>query len=169
MHLGGSLLQGITRCPFCNVANPTLNRVWQSSQLLTGADELRGRLWAGYSCTTCGNVITAAGKLGSSITNVEIDFYFPTPPTVAQEVPESPRKYLEQAYQTMHAPDAAVVMAASAVDGMLKSSGYEKGSLYARIDEAVENHLLTKKWGNGRMPFGWIQTGLAMRIKIIHT
>lgn len=34
-------------------------------------------------------------------------------------------------------------MAASAVDAMLKRSGYSDGSLYARIDQAVEAGTLT--------------------------
>src|ERR1700736_2603886 len=44
----------------------------------------------------------------------------------------------KQAYETLHAPDAAAVMAGSAVDGMLKALGYTEGSLYSRIDKAVE-------------------------------
>jgi hypothetical protein len=39
-------------------------------------------------------------------------------------------------------------MAGSAVDGMLKTLGYTDGSLYSRIDRAVEEHKLTKDMGN---------------------
>lgn len=43
----------------------------------------------------------------------------------------------------LHAPDAAAVMAGSAVDAMLKARGYQDGSLYARIDKAKIDALLT--------------------------
>lgn len=44
----------------------------------------------------------------------------------------------------MHAPDAAAVMAGAAVDAMLKNLGYEKGSVYTRIDDALADNKLTK-------------------------
>lgn len=56
--------------------------------------------------------------------------------------------YLQQAYETLHAPDAATVMAASAVDAMLKAKGYSDGSLYSRIDKAVAEHVLTADMGD---------------------
>jgi Domain of unknown function (DUF4145) len=36
------------------------------------------------------------------------------------------------------------MVAGSAVDAMLKHHGYKDGSLYARIDEALKDNLLTK-------------------------
>jgi hypothetical protein len=36
-------------------------------------------------------------------------------------------------------------LAGSAVDAMLKKRGYETGSLYARIDKALADNLLTKR------------------------
>ena len=36
------------------------------------------------------------------------------------------------------------MLAASAVDASLKLKGYANGSLYARIEKAVEDHLITK-------------------------
>ena len=35
------------------------------------------------------------------------------------------------------------MLAASAVDAMLKNKGYKDGSLYARIDDAAAKHLIT--------------------------
>ena len=35
------------------------------------------------------------------------------------------------------------MLAASAVDAMLKAKGYTEGSLYARIEKAVADHLIT--------------------------
>jgi hypothetical protein len=37
------------------------------------------------------------------------------------------------------------MLAASAVDSMLKIKGYKEGSLYARIEKAVEDQLITKE------------------------
>ena len=39
------------------------------------------------------------------------------------------------------------MLCASAVDSMLKKHGYEKGWLNDRINEAVNNHLLTQEMG----------------------
>ncbi len=44
----------------------------------------------------------------------------------------------------MHAPAGAVMLTASSVDAMLKAKGYKDGSLYARIEKAAEDHLITK-------------------------
>jgi Domain of unknown function (DUF4145) len=38
-------------------------------------------------------------------------------------------------------------MAGSAVDAMLKKLGYNEGSLYSRIDQAVQEHKLTAAMG----------------------
>lgn len=48
---------------------------------------------------------------------------------------------------TLHAPDASAVMSGSAVDAMLKLLGYEKGSVYVRIDQAVAGHQITESMG----------------------
>jgi hypothetical protein len=43
------------------------------------------------------------------------------------------------------------MLAASAVDAMLKAKDYKKGSLYDRIDKAVSDHLITddmSKWAH---------------------
>jgi Domain of unknown function (DUF4145) len=61
--------------------------------------------------------------------------------------PQSLGAFLDQACQTLHASDAAAVMAGSAVDAMLKGKGYAEGSVYQRIDVAVRDHLLTEDMG----------------------
>ena len=57
------------------------------------------------------------------------------------------RNYLKQAISTQHAPDASIMVCASAVDAMLKHKEYTKGSLYDRINEAVKDGLLTEAMG----------------------
>ena len=90
----------------------------------------------------------AKGLAGSNISYPILVEIFPKPKVAHIDLPELARTYLQQAYETLHAPDAAAVMAGSAVDAMLKEHSYDKGSLYERIDKAVENHLLTEGMGN---------------------
>ena len=75
---------------------------------------------------------------------------FPDAKAVEEELPETARKYLEQAHRTLgDAPDAAAMVASSGVDAMLKDKGFDdrKKSLHARIDQAVASGLLTKAMG----------------------
>lgn len=69
--------------------------------------------------------------------------YFPAMSVVAAEIPARPRAYLSQARESLHAPAGAQMLAASAVDAMLKERGLTSGSLYARIGQAVTQNLLT--------------------------
>jgi hypothetical protein len=69
---------------------------------------------------------------------------FPPAKSAHEDIPEPARTFLQQAYETLHAPDASAVMAGSAVDGMLKAKGYEKGNLYDRIDLALKDNVLTQ-------------------------
>jgi len=39
------------------------------------------------------------------------------------------------------------MLSGSAVDSMLKEVGYEDGSIYSRINEAAEDHVITKAMG----------------------
>jgi hypothetical protein len=58
-----------------------------------------------------------------------------------------PVRFCRQAFDTLQAPDAAAMVAGSAVDAMLKKLGYEEGSVYTRIDKAVADHELTEAMG----------------------
>ena len=69
---------------------------------------------------------------------------FPDSKSAHENLPERARIYLQQAYETLNAPDAAAMVAGSAVDAMLKAKNYDKGSLYERIDKALADNLLTK-------------------------
>jgi hypothetical protein len=40
------------------------------------------------------------------------------------------------------------MLAASAVDAMLKAKGYSEGSLYKRIDKAKDDHVITEGMAN---------------------
>jgi hypothetical protein len=61
----------------------------------------------------------------------------------SEEIPERPKHFIDQAISTIFAPSASIVMSASAIDAMLKERGLSDGSLYARIDTAAQNHIIT--------------------------
>lgn len=99
------------------------------------------RKWAIYVCGTCGAVVSAwAPQFGQ-----EIKGYFPKARAVDDDIPERPRAFLKQAKESIHAPAGAVMLAASAVDAMLKLRGYTEGSLYARIESAARDGVLTSE------------------------
>ena len=68
---------------------------------------------------------------------------YPSTSSANNDIPERARTYLQQAMETIHAPAGSVMLAASAVDAMLKAKGKKDGSLYKRIDEAAADHLIT--------------------------
>tara|TARA_R110002020_G_scaffold253836_2_gene467453 strand:- start:23 stop:520 length:498 start_codon:yes stop_codon:yes gene_type:complete len=76
-----------------------------------------------------------------------VESIYPKPVIVDASLPEDARRYLKQAIDTVFAPDASIVMSAAAIDAMLKEKGYEEGSLYSRIDQAVKDHVLTESMG----------------------
>jgi hypothetical protein len=137
----GGLLR-ITRCPHCGVGRP------QVSQLLDLGD--RGnRRWGVFTTTCCGGVLLTIGQEGAIANNyAPIETIYPAARSAAMEIPDPARTYLQQAFETLHAPDAAAVMAGSAVDAMLKHLGLIEGSVYSRIEHAVCQHTLTAAMGD---------------------
>lgn len=127
----------LNRCPHCNVDHPNLPMVWfHESDAHSGGNY---RYWGVYKCTRCGGLITAASRRqGGFVTE-----YFPSGVEIDDSVPGAAGAYLGQAINTIHAPAGSVMLSASAVDAMLKEKGYKNGSLYARINKAVEEHLIT--------------------------
>lgn len=100
--------------------------------------------WAAYACTSCGSLITVKGNPGENVVNPVVVAIFPEPKSANEDIPQPARHFLQQAYETLHAPDAAAMVAGSAVDAMLKKLGYPKGTLYERIDQALADGHLTK-------------------------
>jgi hypothetical protein len=110
-----------------------------------GADgQRRPYVWSTYCCGTCGGGVLAAIYPGS----VGVEAIYPSQHEAHQDIPEPARRFLQQALESLHAPDAAAVMAGSAVDAMLKHLGLTEGSLYSRIDQAVEQHKITSSMGD---------------------
>lgn len=137
-------LTGVRRCPHCSIAAPLLYRVWHSKQGegTPRTDNQQRKAWAVYLCRTCGSAVSAVAY-GTYIDNSAAEIY-PSEKQAHEDIPPIARTFLQQAYDTLHAPDAAAVMAGSAVDAMLKAKGYEKGSLYERIDKALADNVLTQ-------------------------
>ncbi len=147
-RIGERHLVGVSRCPCCNVANPQLPNLWNSGDPIPASKGYPRSRWSVYSCTTCGQLMMAKGQPDVGVSNPLIVEVIPAPKTPHGDLPTVAREFLKQAYETIHAPDAAAVMAGSAVDAMLKELGFEKGSLYDRIDEAVAGHVLTEAMGD---------------------
>lgn len=137
----GRQLVGVSRCPYCSIADPRLTRVWASDGAQIGTNGVSGH-WAAYKCESCASVIVAHGVPVQ--TRFVVPLLHPATKSAHEDIPPVARTFLQQAFETLHAPDAAAVMAGSAVDAMLKAKGFETGSLYSRIDGALAANLLTK-------------------------
>jgi hypothetical protein len=105
------------------------------------------RFWRIYQCQRCGGLVTAC----SVNWDQDVMLSFPQNTEVDGTLPTRARQYAEQALNSLHAPAGAVMLAASAVDAMLKAKEYKEGSLYSRIDKAAEDHIITgdmAKWAH---------------------
>lgn len=69
--------------------------------------------------------------------------YYPELQTADIEIPDRARNFLKQAIESLHAPTGAVMLCANSVNAMLKEKNYRKGTLYARIEAAAKDHLIT--------------------------
>ena len=133
----------MSRCPHCGVAAPHLSREWASPGPTDRADGRKGEFWGAFRCATCGGITTVRADIGGHPIRFTILRTFPSGRSAHEDLPAIARQYLQQAYETLHAPDAAAMVAGSAVDAMLKERGLVNGSLYSRIDEALSQNILT--------------------------
>ena len=144
IHMNSQALTGLRKCPHCSVANPNLVATFWPGQQTPRSDGGLAYFWGCYRCTSCGSLVTARARTIEPQGRCPVSDYYPTSRTAAEDIPQIARTFLQQAFDTLHAPDAAAVMAGSAVDAMLKERGYKEGSLYSRIDQALKDNLLTK-------------------------
>lgn len=143
----GSPLQDMSRCPHCGIAAPNIYVASRPQAALPRSDGGEVSFWAMYACASCGSAILAQGAPGSNVANPLIVRTIPEARGAHEDLPQQARTYLNQAYQTLAAPDASAVMAGSAVDAMLKAIGYQEGSVYRRIEQAVGDNKLTASMG----------------------
>ena len=126
----------LSRCPHCNVDTPSLNMIWQANP--STFDGIQ-RFWRGYVCTRCAGMVSARAAGWDQ----DVEVTYPAAQDVSEDVPGRAREYLHQALNSLSSPAGAVMLAASAVDAMLKAKSLTAGTLYARIDEAAKSHLIT--------------------------
>lgn len=136
MELTGNLT--LSRCPHCSVASPLL----KLREFFETTDQANrnARRWGIYICSSCGGVVTAWAMQSTN----RVEDSFPKTRSISGDIPEPARAYLQQASESLHAPAGAVMLSASAVDAMLKTKGLTNGSLYSRINAAVEQHIITE-------------------------
>jgi hypothetical protein len=127
----------LDRCPHCNVDKPTLIPVASFETL--DFSLINKRAWRIYKCNRCGGAVTAAAYGFDD----EVIAIYPSTIDINEAIPERAREYLIQAINSLSAPSGAVMLAASAVDAMLKAKNLKEGSLYSRIDKAAKDHLIT--------------------------
>lgn len=130
----------LERCPYCHIARPSLVRQWATKT--ASYDKRMLRDWAVYSCQTCGGLVTCGSLDGTGLIMTEM---YPSTSAASEDIPERARSFLQQAIESIHAPAGSIMLAASAVDAMLKAKGKKDGSLYKRIDEAAQDHLITQE------------------------
>ncbi len=106
------------QCPHCGVNTPNLYMV---NDFATSSSSGNQRHWKTYVCKRCGGVISAA----SSVPNGEVFEIYPSETEIDQSIPDPARSYLSQASSSIHAPAGAIMLAATAVDAMLKSHNYK--------------------------------------------
>jgi hypothetical protein len=128
---------------------------------LTPAGAETPRFWATYACRRCAGCVLAEaeavlGRNGEWSKTVEygpgeVVATYPSEAQLDPVVPEQARRFLRQALQAVHLPDAAVMVAASALDAMLKARGLSAGTLNQRIDRAAADGIITgdvAKWAH---------------------
>jgi len=132
-------------CPHCSVNRPSLIKTANFETM--AHNSTNKRLWVCYACKSCGGTVTAC----ASKWNMEATEIYPSSISVADSIPNKAKEFLKQAIATIHAPAGSVMLSASAVDAMLKEKDYVNGSLYKRIENAVNDNLITAemaKWAH---------------------
>ncbi|WP_186296794.1 DUF4145 domain-containing protein [Cupriavidus campinensis] len=78
--------------------------------------------------------------------------WWPEPKTYSQDIPQKPRKSLDEARAALSTPSLSIVGSARAIDYMLKERGYKGDeSLFRRIAAAADDHVITqdmKEWAD---------------------
>jgi hypothetical protein len=132
----------IEQCSFCGVQHPTMEAVTDVIITIPYQDD-DNLFWRVYKCNSCACCTIAQADYAEGF----VELILPEPKDYDDAIPEKARLFLKQANDTLHAPAASVMVAASAVDEMLKARGLNSGKLYPRINEAVKTNLITAEMG----------------------
>lgn len=146
-------LYGLERCPQCSIAKPLLRKVDKAHFHHEETGYNPAEYWYFTArCSHCEDHVLFYGSCAVSNRGrsdepevLLIAKSFPQLEKAAEELPALALKFLQQALESKHAPDGALMLAASAIDAMLKDKGYTNGSLYKRIDAARDQNLLTSE------------------------
>jgi len=130
----------LDRCPHCGVASPLLSGLsdLETQDRRVGVRKMQWRI---YGCSRCGGLVTATAPAWGA----PVEEYFPQARGADPELPPRAREYLQQALDSLHSPAGSVMLAAAAVDAMLKAHNLSSGTLNQRINEAAARHLITKE------------------------
>ena len=80
-------LEDVARCPHCGIASPQLIQRWHSQQHTPHAIG-PGNIWAVYSCTRCGGVVTVKGADGDGVNNPPVVAVFPPAKEAHADIPD---------------------------------------------------------------------------------
>jgi len=153
-------LYGIKRCPQCGIAHPLIRLLGPITFHYVTEQYYPHRAYYYFTgrCSHCGHVILFNGYQNADGNgreqkpeHLQIERSYPDLDSAAEELPEKAQKFLQQALESRHAPDGALMLAASAIDAMLKDKGYRDGTLFARIGKSSEDGVLTEqmaKWAH---------------------
>jgi hypothetical protein len=150
--LFNDIVYGIERCPQCGVATPLLKKLHRCTKHYAESDYCGLEYWYfTTSCSRCSHHVLFYGSCSKQDVerendepvSLDIERSFPSLEKVAEELPSMAAKFFQQAIESKHAPDGALMLAASAIDSMLKDKGFKEGSLYSRINSAKVAGLLT--------------------------
>jgi hypothetical protein len=128
----------LAKCPHCNTNTPNLHSILGDFQTAS-SDGYNIRVWQVYNCSKCGCLVTA---YRNNLSPFVMDF-FPKFETADESLPAKPKRFLNEAIQSISLPTGAILLCAASIDSMLKDKGYSEGSLYKRIETAAEDHLIT--------------------------
>lgn len=140
----GNPITNLGRCPHCGVAEPNIYPLFIHPAPVPRGDGGPPLKWGMYACATCGHALLAQALGSDAQSRSDIVRVIPRGRSAHADLPAMARRFLDQAYQTLQSPDAAAVMAGSAVDAMLKEIGYLDGSVYSRIDQALKDNRITE-------------------------
>lgn len=144
-------LYGLERCPQCGIAKPLLQKVDKAYKHTAEIGYNAQEYWYFTArCSHCENHVLfygrrplTDGRTADEPSHLIIVRTFPSSERAAEELPALAAKFFQQAIESKHAPDGALMLAASAIDAMLKDKGHKEGTLYSRIKQAQDAGLLT--------------------------
>ena len=92
----------LPRCPYCKIDKPSLMNSGTPFETRTH-DGGSYRYWRFYACARCGGVVVASAQKDGG----EVRELYPEPLALDNRVEGETRRYLKQAMDSLHSPDAS--------------------------------------------------------------